>query len=136
MKSRFKYTTVPKESFGLTEEEIYLLDDKQLGKIVSMKHLRPYRNMDENGNIIESDKSGKLNEHRIRKLKSAFKEELEQRKRLVKENEKANLEIQKETLAGSKSGLSKAESKLLKADKKSKNLKYALLAKRDKETSD
>ena len=28
IKSRFKYTTVPKENFGLTEEEIYLLDDK------------------------------------------------------------------------------------------------------------
>ena len=100
---------------------------------MSMKHLRPYKNMDENGNIIASEKSGKLNEHRIRKLKSQFKDELEQRKRLVKENEKANLEIQKETLIGSKSGLSKAEKKKLKAEKKAKNLKYSILAKRDKD---
>ena len=28
VKTRFKYTSVPKEDFGLTEEEIFLLDDK------------------------------------------------------------------------------------------------------------
>jgi hypothetical protein len=28
VKSRFKYTSVPKENFGLTEEEILLLEDK------------------------------------------------------------------------------------------------------------
>jgi len=47
VKTRFQYTTVPKESYGLTEEEILLLDDKQLNKLVSMKNLRPYKNLDD-----------------------------------------------------------------------------------------
>ena len=52
MKTRFKYTTVPKEDYGLTEEEILLLDDRQLNKIVPLKALRPYRNLDEQGNPL------------------------------------------------------------------------------------
>jgi hypothetical protein len=53
LKTRFKYTTVPKEDYGLTPEEILLLDDRQLNKMVSMKHLRPYRHLDSQGNVIE-----------------------------------------------------------------------------------
>lgn len=37
IKTRFKYTSVPKEDFGLTEEEILLLDDKKLSKFASVK---------------------------------------------------------------------------------------------------
>jgi len=40
--TRFKYTKVAKEDFGLTEEEIFLLDDKQLNKLVSLKNYRAY----------------------------------------------------------------------------------------------
>jgi hypothetical protein len=43
IKTRFKYTNVPKADYGLTEEEIFLLDDQQLNKLVSLKHYRPYR---------------------------------------------------------------------------------------------
>jgi hypothetical protein len=53
LKTRFKYTSVPKEDYGITEEEIYLLDDAQLNKMVNIKLLKPYRNIDENGNRIE-----------------------------------------------------------------------------------
>jgi len=35
--TRFKYTNVNKEDFGLTNEEIFLLDDKKLNNIVSLK---------------------------------------------------------------------------------------------------
>jgi protein KRI1 len=52
MKTRFKYTTVPKDDFGLTAEEILLLDDRQLNKLVSMKHLRPYTHLDKDGNEL------------------------------------------------------------------------------------
>jgi len=33
---------VKKEDFGLTEDEILLLEDKQLNKLVSIKKYRPY----------------------------------------------------------------------------------------------
>ena len=42
IKTRFKYRKVRGEDFGLTEDEILLLDDKQLNKLVSLKKYRPY----------------------------------------------------------------------------------------------
>ena len=41
--TRFKYTQVKNEDFGLTNEEILLIDDKKLNNIVSLKQYRPYR---------------------------------------------------------------------------------------------
>jgi protein KRI1 len=43
LKTRFKYTTVQKDDFGLTNDEILLLDDKKLNQVVSLKKYRPYR---------------------------------------------------------------------------------------------
>ena len=83
VKTRFKYTTVPKEDFGLTPEEILLLDDRQLNKMVSMKHLRPYRHLDKDGNEVPQKK---FNEYKIRKMKQELKDELEQKRQLVREN--------------------------------------------------
>ena len=51
VKTRFKYTSVPKEDYGLSAEDILLLDDNQLNKFANLKQLRPYRNLDEDGNI-------------------------------------------------------------------------------------
>ena len=42
IKTRFKYHKVASEDFGLTEDEILLLDDKQLNRLVSLKKYRPY----------------------------------------------------------------------------------------------
>lgn len=63
--TRFKYTTVPKEDFGLTPVEILLADDKDLNEFFSLKKLAPYRRQD----LVEKDMrmfkrggSGKLNE--------------------------------------------------------------------------
>jgi hypothetical protein len=41
--SRFQDTTVKKEDYGLSNEEILLIDDKKLNQIVSLKQYRPYR---------------------------------------------------------------------------------------------
>ena len=72
IKTRFKYINVPKENYGLTDEEIYLLDDKHLNKMVSLKNLRPYRNLDEHGNELdpEAQKKSKPNVHKVRQLKA------------------------------------------------------------------
>ena len=79
IKTRFAYQTVPKEDFGLTSEEILLLDDRTLGKVISMKKLRTYGHLDENGNPLgpEHQHKFKVNEFKIRKLKQECKEELE-----------------------------------------------------------
>lgn len=47
IKTRFKYQSVPEADFGLTEEEILLLDDKALNNLVSIKHYRPFRHLPE-----------------------------------------------------------------------------------------
>jgi protein KRI1 len=49
MKTKFRYTNVASQDFGLSNEEIFMLDDKQLNAIVSLKKYRPYRNMNDEG---------------------------------------------------------------------------------------
>ena len=77
VKTRFKYTSVPQEDYGLTPEEILLLDDKQLSKFASVKQLRPYRNIGEDGQPI---KEKKKSEFKLNKLKAEIRPELEMRK--------------------------------------------------------
>jgi len=80
VKTRFKYVNVPKENYGLTEEEILLLEDNQLNKFVSMKKLRPYHNLDDDGNFIpnyDDRKKAKYNDYKTTKLKNEFKAEIE-----------------------------------------------------------
>jgi len=43
IKTRFKYTKVAPNSYGLTDEEIMYTEDKLLNQFVSMKKLAPYR---------------------------------------------------------------------------------------------
>jgi hypothetical protein len=42
IKTRFNYRKVESEDFGLTEDEILLLEEKQLNRLVSLKNYRPY----------------------------------------------------------------------------------------------
>lgn len=88
LKTRFKYTNVPKENYGLTEEEILLLDDRALNKIISLKNLRPYKNLDDNGNPLPEEKLKKMkpNAWKVQKIKQEYREELDQKRKLVREN--------------------------------------------------
>lgn len=47
VKTRFKYKKVAARDFGLTEDEILLLDDKQLNRLVGLKKYRPYKDDDD-----------------------------------------------------------------------------------------
>lgn len=69
VKTRFKYRKVPDQSFGLTEDEILLLDDKHLNRLVSLKKYRPYMEQHE------------INEHRIKNIKGQFKDELNEKRK-------------------------------------------------------
>lgn len=87
IKTRFKYTNVPKEDFGLTEEEILLLDDNKLNSLVSLKHYRPYRNVKvENGEIDPKEmKKSSVNVHAVIARKKEFKHEVTERLELAKQ---------------------------------------------------
>lgn len=43
LKTRFKYAKVNRKRYGLTAEEILMIDDKELNQYVSLKKLAPYR---------------------------------------------------------------------------------------------
>ena len=135
IKTRFKYTSVPKEDYGLSAEEIFLLDDKQLNKMVSMKHLRTYKHLDASGKQLPEEQLNKFkpNKYKIRQMKQEFKNEIEQKRKLVRENQEANRNLEKEQYLGTKNSMNKAERKKYKQEKKNKNLKYSLLAKRKAE---
>jgi len=85
---------VASNDFGLTEDEILLLDDNQLNKLVSLKKYRPYadsKNKDEeeeeDGEVEKRKRKeieGDVNLHRIRNLKKQYKQELEEKKKLLK----------------------------------------------------
>lgn len=68
--------------------------------------------------------------HRVIKLKAQYKEELNSKRKLVRENEEAHLQLEKEQFFGTAGSSNKAERKKFKQEKKNKKLKYSLLAKR------
>ena len=43
LRTRFRYVQVPPQDFGLTAEEILLLDDRDLNGYVGLKRIAPYR---------------------------------------------------------------------------------------------
>ena len=118
IKTRFGYTKVSKEDFGLTEEEILLMDDKALNQLVSIKHYRPFRHQTAEGqdgdageelvrdNKRRQYKDKPVNIHRVIALKKQFKQQVQDRLDMVKQIEQNALEQEK--------------SKYLKKDKKAK----------------
>ncbi|CDW72271.1 zz domain protein [Stylonychia lemnae] len=92
VKTRFKYTKVAKADFGLTEDEILLLDDLQLNKMVSLKKYRAYIDLQNEKDEQEQETEGpyekrkrneiegSVNVHRVRNIKKHYKQELEEKK--------------------------------------------------------
>ena len=104
-----------------------------------MKKLRPYRHLDDTGNELSEEKLKKhlkVNKGKIQKIKSQFKDELEYKKKLVRENQMANLQLEKDKYFGTSEKISKAERKIVKQAKKQKNAKYVLGNKRKHDNSD
>jgi len=64
VKTRFKYRKVASADFGLTEDEILLLDDNQLNRLVSLKKYRPY--------LEGREAEGDVNIHRIINIKKTY----------------------------------------------------------------
>eukprot|EP01061_Rhynchopus_euleeides_P046968 TRINITY_DN9168_c0_g1_i1.p1 TRINITY_DN9168_c0_g1~~TRINITY_DN9168_c0_g1_i1.p1 ORF type:complete len:707 (+),score=334.90 TRINITY_DN9168_c0_g1_i1:105-2225(+) len=47
-KVRFKYASVPKETFGFTDDDVFELDDRRLNMVAPLKFYAPYRSAHEN----------------------------------------------------------------------------------------
>ena len=104
IKTRFKYSKVAQEDFGLTEDEILLLDDRALNKLVSLKKYRPY--IDAKGPVNEDthrevsaglkrkhqEITDKVNVHRVMHLKKNLQDELRDKRKLLKQSLLQNLE--------------------------------------------
>jgi protein KRI1 len=69
--SRFKYSNTKTKDYGLTDEELLLLDDNQLNRMVSMKKIQPYRDDEAEENHV--------NLHKVRQLKHNFKQDVKNR---------------------------------------------------------
>ena len=121
IKTRFGYQKVSKEDFGLTDEDILLMDDHALNQLVSIKHYRPFRHLssedaeklaDAERSASKSDKKKlsfkekSVNVHRVIAMKKQFKQQVSDRLQMLGKLEQAELEQEK--------------SKYLKKDKKKK----------------
>ena len=87
VKTRFRYRKVAAADFGLTDEDLLLLDDKQLNKLVPLKKYRPYlyaaAEPEPEGPVEKRKRlqiEGEVNVHKVKNLKRQFRDEIEEKK--------------------------------------------------------
>jgi protein KRI1 len=85
VKTRFRYTNVQQQDFGLTNEEIFMLDDKQLNSLVSLKKYRPYRHLAEDGSIDEIRAKKDFNIHAMINKKKHMNQEVRDQLQTLKQ---------------------------------------------------
>uniref|UniRef100_A0A7S1T8L4 Kri1-like C-terminal domain-containing protein n=1 Tax=Compsopogon caeruleus TaxID=31354 RepID=A0A7S1T8L4_9RHOD len=81
---RFRYTNVDKEQFKITPEEILTMDDRELNRIMPLKHLAPYRNPES------------LPHHRHKQRRREF--QCDNQRKAQKRDERRNPSISRERL--------------------------------------
>ena len=79
---------MPEKDYGLGDEELLLLDDKQLNRMVSLKKIQPYRD--------DQDLDNHVNLHKVRQLKTNLKRDLQHKEKLFKEELERELELEKQ----------------------------------------
>mmetsp|Transcript_29165 Transcript_29165/g.25798 ORF Transcript_29165/g.25798 Transcript_29165/m.25798 type:complete len:221 (-) Transcript_29165:32-694(-) len=89
--TRFKYAKVRDSDFGLSNEDILLLNDNELNKLVSLKKYKPYRHDEDRVNL-----------HRVKTIKQEYRSKIEDGKKQLKKVLKQDIKLQKEKLLGIK----------------------------------
>ena len=103
VKTRFRYTNVKPEDFGLNDEEILLLDDKKLNQLVSLKNYRPFRDTDADAAAPDGEapssgdrrKKRGINVYAVMNKKKEFRKEVNEGLEMVKKVNEANLDSEK-----------------------------------------
>lgn len=104
--TRFKYAKVRNNNFGLSNEEILLLNDQELNNLVSLKKYKPYRNDEDRVNL-----------HRIAQMKKKLRGRIEDEKKQLKNILKQDIKLQKEKLLGIKTDAKEQLKQLKKAER-------------------
>ena len=85
VKTRFNYTNVKSDDYGLNTEEILLLDDKQLNQLVTLKQYRPYK--DDDADTNQNKGKNKQDFYKMINKKREFKKELNEKIEMVRKVE-------------------------------------------------
>lgn len=80
MFSRFKYKQVKACDFGLNPEDIMLLTDNELQKLVKLRRYKTYR-----------DDEDEINVHHVRQIKKEFRKRINEEKKHLKLVMEANV---------------------------------------------
>ena len=107
--TKFHYTKVKNDDFGLTDEMLLYLDEKTLNKLVPVKGLAPYR-----------DQEYKINKFALQKEMKKIRKEIERKKEIINnKSQEENENVSKNViLLGKKKKQNEEINKVANVDKK------------------